>query len=345
MTIKVAINGFGRIGRNILRALYESHYREYIQVVAINDLGEPDIYGHLFSYDTVHGTFKGSVHVTEKTLVINNDHISTFSEKDPACLPWKELEIDIVYECTGHFASKEKASAHIKAGAKKVIISAPAEGVDATIVFGVNDDTLRPEHTIISNASCTTNCLAPIVKPIHDAIGIKQGMMTTIHAITNDQVITDTYHKDVRRARSATQSMIPTKTGAAAAIGLVIPELSGKLDGIAVRVPTANVSLVDLTLTVARRTSVGEINEIMMRAEHKDPYGILKTNELPLVSIDFNHDSASSIFDLTQTHVIENLVKVLAWYDNEWGFSHRMLDNTLQLMNAAESVDQTFSAA
>ncbi|MGA2655012.1 MAG: type I glyceraldehyde-3-phosphate dehydrogenase [Gammaproteobacteria bacterium] len=335
MPIKVAINGYGRIGRNILRALYESDKKNDIQIVAINDLGEASILAHLTQYDTAHGKFKGEVGVDGNDLIVNGDRIHVYAQRDPEQLPWGQLGVDVVLECTGIFTAKDKAQKHINAGAKKVIISAPASGhVDATIVFGVNDKTLKASDTIISNASCTTNCLAPLVKPLHEKLGILEGLMTTIHAYTNDQVLTDVYHTDVRRARSATQSMIPTKTGAAAAIGLVIPELSGKLDGFAMRVPTINVSVVDLTFTSARETSVDEVNDILLNASKGDLKNILTYNTLPLVSVDFNNNPASSIFDATQTKVIGNLVKVLSWYDNEWGFSNRMLDTTIALMNA-----------
>lgn len=335
MPIKVAINGYGRIGRNILRALYESDKKNDIKIVAINDLGDADILAHLTQYDTAHGKFKGEVSIEGNDLIINGDKIRVYAQRDPEQLPWGELGVDVVLECTGIFTTKDKAQKHINAGAKKVIISAPASSpVDATIVFGVNDKTLKASDTIISNASCTTNCLAPLVKPLQEKIGILQGLMTTIHAYTNDQVLTDVYHVDVRRARSATHSMIPTKTGAAAAIGLVLPELAGKLDGFAMRVPTINVSVVDLTFTAARETSVDEVNDILLTASKGELKGILTYNTLPLVSIDFNHNPASSVFDATQTKVIGNLVKVLSWYDNEWGFSNRMLDTTLALMRA-----------
>jgi len=336
MKIKVAINGYGRIGRNILRALYENDYRKNIEIVAINDLGDVEINAHLTRYDTVHGKFAGKVDVVSDSMMVNGDSIRVFSERDPERLPWSSLDVDVVLECTGIFASREKASAHITAGAKKVIISAPAgKDVDATIVYGVNHDTLTADSTIISNASCTTNCLAPLVKPLHESIGIVEGLMTTIHAYTNDQKLTDVYHKDVRRARSATQSMIPTKTGAAAAVGLVLPELAGKLDGFAIRVPTINVSIVDLTFQASREVDVDEVNHVIKVASEGDLKGVLEVNEAPLVSIDFNHNSASSVFDAALTKVIGRTVKVLAWYDNEWGFSNRMLDTTLALMKAS----------
>lgn len=336
MAIKVAINGYGRIGRNVVRALYESNRTNEIEIVAINDLGDADTNAHLTQYDTAHGKFPGDVSVEGQYLVINGDKIKVLAERDPAKLPWAELGVEVVHECTGFFANKAKASAHLEAGAKKVIISAPGgSDVDATIVYGVNHDTLKSTDTVISNASCTTNCLAPLVKPLKDSIGIEQGLMTTIHAYTNDQVLTDVYHSDLRRARSATSSMIPTKTGAAAAVGLVLPDMAGKLDGFAIRVPTINVSVVDLSFQASRKTSVEEINDILTAASEGSLKGILNINEKPLVSIDFNHDPASSSYDKTLTKVINgNFVKVLSWYDNEWGFSNRMLDTTVALMNA-----------
>ncbi|MBA1148802.1 type I glyceraldehyde-3-phosphate dehydrogenase [Ectothiorhodospiraceae bacterium WFHF3C12] len=335
MAIKAAINGYGRIGRNVLRALYESGRTDEIQIVAINDLGDAQTNAHLTRFDTAHGRFPGSVSVEGDDLMVNGDRIKVLAERDPSRLPWGELGVDVVLECTGLFTSKEKASAHLQGGAKKVIISAPGGGdVDATIVYGVNDDTLKPDHTVISNASCTTNCLAPLVKPLHEKLGLVQGLMTTIHAYTNDQVLSDVYHKDLRRARSATMSQIPTKTGAAAAVGLVMPELNGKLDGFAMRVPTINVSIVDLTFTAGRETSVEEVNKIVKEASEGELKGILAYNDEPLVSIDFNHDPASSTYDESLTRVGGNLVKVCAWYDNEWGFSNRMLDTTVALMNA-----------
>jgi len=336
MPIKVAINGYGRIGRNIVRALYESGRTNEIQIVAINDLGDSNTNAHLTQYDSVHGKFPFEVTVDGDFIVINGDRIKVFSERDPSKLPWADLGIDVVHECTGFFTSKAKASAHITAGAKKVIISAPGgDDVDGTIVFGVNHNTLKASDTVISNASCTTNCLAPIVKPLNDAIGIVSGLMTTIHSYTNDQVLTDVYHSDLRRARSATQSMIPTKTGAAAAVGLVLPELAGKLDGFAMRVPTINVSVVDLTFQAARDTSKAEIDEILTAASKGALKGILDINERPLVSIDFNHNPASSIYEEPLTKVLGGrLVKVLSWYDNEWGFSNRMLDTTIAFVNA-----------
>ncbi len=331
MTIRVAINGFGRIGRNILRALYESGKRQQIQIVAINDLSDAATNAHLLKYDSVHGIFAGDIELEDQALRVNNDLIRICAERDPSQLPWAELDIDVVYECTGLFTQRSKAAAHLEAGARKVIISAPASDADATIVYGINHQSLSPDHQIISNASCTTNCLAPIAQPLHNALGIEQGLMTTIHAYTNDQHLTDVAHSDLYRARSATQSMIPTKTGAAAAVGLVLPELAGKLDGMAVRVPTANVSLVDLSFVANRNSSVEEVNQIIADAANGPLRGILTVNNLPLVSIDFNHNPASSIFDSNQTRVNDRLVKVMAWYDNEWGFSNRMLDTTLVL--------------
>ena len=336
MTIRVAINGYGRIGRNILRAHYEGGGKHDIRIVAINDLGDAKINAHLTKYDTVHGKFSGSVSVDGEFLVVNGDKIKVCAQRNPAELPWKDLGADVVLECTGLFTSKAKAGAHLSAGAKKVIISAPGEkDVDATVVYGVNHHTLKAAHTVISNASCTTNCLAPMVKALNDRIGVVNGLMTTIHAYTNDQVLTDVYHTDLRRARSATMSMIPTKTGAAAAVGLVLPELNGKLDGFAIRVPTINVSLVDLAFLAKRATTVEEVNNAVKQASESDLKGILEYNKDPLVSVDFNHNPASSVFDSTLTKVSEGrLVKVCSWYDNEWGFSSRMLDVTVALMNA-----------
>ncbi len=336
MTIKAGINGYGRIGRNILRALYESGRTDEIQIVAINDLGDAETNAHLTRYDSAHGKFPGTVEVDGDYMIVNGDRIRVFAERDPAKLPWGELGVDVVHESTGLFTSKEKAGAHLQGGAKKVIISAPGgSDVDATVVYGVNHDVLKASHTVISNASCTTNCLAPLVKVLHDSIGMESGTMTTIHAYTNDQVLTDVFHKDLRRARSATMSMIPTKTGAAAAVGLVLPELDGKLDGYAVRVPTINVSMVDLSFMASRDTSHEEINKLMKAASEGPLNGVLAYNDLPLVSIDFNHDPASSTYDASLTKVIDGkLVKVVAWYDNEWGFSNRMLDTTLALMKA-----------
>ncbi len=335
MAIKIAINGYGRIGRNVLRAVYEGKRNKDIQIVAINDLGNAETNAHLTQYDTVHGKFPGTVTVEGDYMIVNGDKIRVCSERDPSKLPWGELGVDVVHECTGIFTTKEKASLHLKAGAKKVIISAPATEVDATIVYGVNHLTLKSAHTVISNGSCTTNCLAPMVAPLHKKIGLVHGIMTTIHSYTNDQVLTDVYHSDLRRARSATMSQIPAKTGAAAAIGLVLPELAGKLDGFAVRVPTINVSLVDLTFVAARETSKDEIDAIMKEAANGELKGVLNYNDKQLVSVDFNHDPASSTYDSTLTKVVDGkLVKVLAWYDNEWGFSNRMLDTTVALMSA-----------
>ena len=336
MTTNIAINGYGRIGRNILRAHYEGGKKHDIRIVAINDLGNAETNAHLTRYDTAHGRFNCKVEVDGESMVVNGDRIKVLAMRNPAELPWGTLGVDVVLECTGLFTSKEKASAHIKGGARKVIISAPgAKDVDATIVYGVNHKSLKAGHTVISNASCTTNCLAPMVKALHDGIGVVQGLMTTVHAYTNDQVLTDVYHEDLRRARAATMSMIPTKTGAAAAVGLVLPELNGKLDGFAVRVPTINVSLVDLTFTAARPTTVDEVNAVMKAAAEGEMKGVLEYTTAPLVSVDFNHNPASSIFDASLTKVTGGtLVKALAWYDNEWGFSNRMLDVTVALMNA-----------
>jgi len=336
VAVKIAINGFGRIGRNILRAIFESNLQHQFDVVAINDLGSVETNAHLLQYDTVHGRFSLEVGVDGDSMVVGEDRFKVFAERDPAKLPWKELGVDVVMECTGHFRSKEAASAHVAAGAKKVIISAPAKGdVDATIVFGVNDHTLTASDTIISNASCTTNCLAPLAKALNDTVGIESGLMTTVHAYTNGQALTDTYHSDLRRARSATMSMIPTTTGAAVAVGLVLPELAGKLDGFAMRVPTINVSIVDLTFTAKRDTTVEEVNALMESAADGK---IFAFTEKPLVSIDFNHTSTSSNFDAGLTRVMGgNLVKVCSWYDNEWGFSCRMLDTALALMQANAS--------
>jgi glyceraldehyde 3-phosphate dehydrogenase len=328
MTIKVAINGFGRIGRMVLRSHYESGKKHGLQFVAINDLGDAATNAHLLKYDTAHGKFPGTVRVDGENLVVNNDKIRVVAERDPAKLPWKQLGVDVVMECTGLFTSKAKASAHIQAGARKVIISAPGEkDVDRTVVFGVNHTALKESDAVISNASCTTNCLAPLVKALDDRIGVVSGLMTTIHSYTNDQVLTDVYHKDLRRARSATHNQIPTKTGAAAAVGLVLPHLNGKLDGFSIRVPTINVSLVDLTFVAKKKTSVEEVNAAVKQAAEGDLKGILEYSTEPLVSSDFNHNPASSIFDATITKVSDGtLVKVYSWYDNEWGFSNRMLD-------------------
>ena len=341
--INVAINGFGRIGRNILRALYERpDIASRLRVVAINDLGTPEINAHLLQFDTTHGRFGATVAVEDGALNINGDRIAVFAERNPEDLPWGDLKIDVVFECTGIFTSRDKASAHLRAGARKVLISAPSGDADATVVYGVNQDVLTDDAVIVSNASCTTNCLAPIVAPLHKTVGVENGLMTTVHAYTNDQNLSDVYHSDLYRARSATHSMIPTKTGAAAAIGLVLPELKGRLDGLAVRVPTINVSLVDLTFTASRDTTVEEVNDILAAAAKADPYGVLACNTQPLVSADFNHNAYSSNFDANHTRVSGRLVKVLSWYDNEWGFSNRMLDTGCLM--AAASVDVSNAA-
>nr|WP_313037493.1 type I glyceraldehyde-3-phosphate dehydrogenase [Achromobacter ruhlandii] len=335
MTIRVAINGYGRIGRNILRAHYEGGKKHDIEIVAINDLGDPKTNAHLTRYDTAHGKFPGTVDVDGEYMVVNGDKIRVLANRNPAELPWGELKVDVVLECTGFFTTKEKAGAHIKGGAKKVIISAPGgKDVDATVVYGVNHGVLKSTDTVISNASCTTNCLAPLVKPLNDKLGLENGLMTTVHAYTNDQVLTDVYHEDLRRARSATMSMIPTKTGAAAAVGLVLPELNGKLDGYAIRVPTINVSIVDLSFVAKRDTTVEEVNSILKAASEGELKGILDYNTEPLVSVDYNHNPASSTVDASLTKVSGRLVKVSSWYDNEWGFSNRMLDTTVALMSA-----------
>lgn len=330
MTIRIAINGYGRIGRNILRALYENYSNHALQIVAINDLGDPTILAHLTQFDSVHGRFQHQVDHDEEALYIKGDRIITLAEKNPADLPWQDLDVDVVFECTGLFTTREQAASHLQAGARKVLISAPGKNVDATVVFGVNHQSLNAQHKIISNASCTTNCLAPIAMALHQSVGIESGLMTTVHAYTNDQRLADVYHTDLRRARAAALSMIPTQTGAAAAVGLVIPELMGKFDGLAVRVPTANVSLVDLTFIASRDTSVDDINNLIKQASQTPQLNsVLHINEAPLVSIDFNHNSYSSCFDATQTRVNGRLVKVMAWYDNEWGFCNRMLDTCL----------------
>lgn len=334
MNIRVAINGYGRIGRMILRALYESRRTDEIDIVAINDLGDSRINAHLTEFDSVHGHFGYKVDATRNCMLIEDDNITIISEPDLDALPWAELDIDIVFECTGRFTDREAAGKHISQGAKKVIISAPAKDVDATIVYGVNHHKLTQEHQLISNASCTTNCLAPMAKVLNDTIGIQEGIMTTIHAYTNDQHLSDTYHSDLHRARAAALSMIPTKTGAAQAVGLVLPELAGKLTGLAVRVPTPNVSLVDLSFVAERPTNEEEINQLIKDAAQGSLRGVIEYNELPLVSVDFNHHPASCIFDSTQTHAIGSMVKVFAWYDNEWGFSNRMLDTAIALFNA-----------
>src|SRR5579862_1983973 len=332
MAIKVGINGYGRIGRNVLRALYEGKRTGELQIVALNDLGDPKTNAHLTRYDTAHGKFPGEVQVDGDSMVVNGNRVRVLAERDPSKLPWGELGVEVVLECTGLFTSKAKASAHLKGGAKKVVISAPGgDDVDATIVYGVNHQILKSSFTVISNASCTTNCLAPVAQVLNGKVGLAAGIMTTIHAYTNDQVLTDVYHSDLRRARSATMSQIPTKTGAAAAVGLVLPELKGKLDGFAVRVPTINVSLVDLTFSAKRATSVEEVNKILKDAAATDAWkGILAYNDAPLVSVDFNHDPHSSVFDSTLTKVVDgNVVKVCSWYDNEWGFSNRMIDSVV----------------
>ena len=336
MTIKLGINGYGRIGRNMLRALYEGDKGSELEIVAVNDLGDAETNAHLTRHDTAHGRFPGTVDVDGDHMIVNGDRIRVLAERDPAKLPWGELGVDIVLESTGFFRTREAAGKHIAGGAKKVIISAPGGAdVDATVVYGVNHDILKKEHEVISNASCTTNCLAPLVKPLHEKIGVKHGIMTTIHAYTNDQVLTDVFHKDLRRARSATMSQIPTKTGAAAAVGLVLPELDGRLDGFSMRVPTINVSAVDLSFVAQRETSIDEINDVMREASEGGLKGVLAYNDAPLVSIDFNHDPASSTYDASLTKVMEGtLVKVVAWYDNEWGFSNRMLDTAIVLHNA-----------
>jgi len=331
MPIKVGINGYGRIGRNVLRALYEANRQKEIQIVALNDLGDAQTNAHLTRYDTVHGKFQGDIEVQGDAMIVNGDRIKVLAERDPAKLPWGQLGVDYVFESTGLFTSKAKAGLHINGGAKRVVISAPGEkDVDATIVYGVNHNTLKASHTVISNASCTTNCLAPLAKVLHEKIGIASGIMTTIHSYTNDQVLTDVFHKDLRRARSAVENMIPTKTGAAAAVGLVLPHLNGKLDGYSIRVPTINVSIVDFTFVAKRPTNVDEVNKAVKAGCDGDLKGILEYNTEPLVSSDFNHNPASSIFDSTLTRVSPDgtLVKVSSWYDNEWGFSNRMLDVT-----------------
>jgi glyceraldehyde 3-phosphate dehydrogenase len=331
MTTRIGINGYGRIGRNVLRALYESRRAEEIRIVAINDLGDAKTNAHLTRFDTVHGRFDASVGVEDNVMIVDGDRIRVLAQRDPAQLPWRELDVDLVLECTGLFTSKAKASAHLTGGARKVLISAPGgSDVDATIVYGVNHEMLRSSQTVISNASCTTNCLAPLAKVVNEGVGLVAGVMTTVHSYTNDQVLTDVYHEDLRRARSATHSMIPTKTGAAASLGLVLPELKGKLDGFAIRVPTINVSLVDLTFTAKRSTTVEEINALMRRAAEGSLRGVLSYTDAPLVSVDYNHDAHSAIYDATMTKVIGGtLIKVCAWYDNEWGFSNRMLDTAI----------------
>ena len=330
MTVRVAINGFGRIGRNIVRAVYESG-RKDIDVVAVNDLGPVETNAHLLRYDSVHGRFPSEVKVDGDTISVGDESFKVFAERDPSKLPWGDLGIDIVMECTGIFTSKEKASAHLQAGAKRVLVSAPSDGADLTVVYGVNHDKLSKEHMVVSNASCTTNCLAPVAKVVNDAFGIEKGFMTTIHAYTGDQPTLDTMHKDLYRARAAAMSMIPTSTGAARAVGLVLPELKGKLDGVSIRVPTPNVSVIDLKFVAKRTVTVDEVNAALVAAADSGPLkGILAYTKEPLVSIDMNHNPASSTFALDQTKVIEgNLVRVMSWYDNEWGFSNRMNDTAV----------------
>ncbi len=336
---KIAINGFGRIGRNVLRALYENEGHDQLKVVAINDLGEAAINAHLLKYDTAHGEFGFDVKVQDNSLLVDGDEIKVYAERNPADLPWASLGVDLVLECTGLFRSREKAGLHLEAGARKVLVSAPGENLDATIVYGVNDETLKASDVFVSNASCTTNCLAPIAQALHADLGIEKGLANTVHAYTNDQRLNDVYHTDLRRARAAAHSMIPSKTGAAAAIGLVVPELAGKLDGLSVRVPTLNVSLLDLTVNVGRETSVEEVNQILTNAASGSKGGVFQVNTLPLVSTDFNHNPASSIADVTQTRVAGDMVKILAWYDNEWGFSNRMLDTSLAMLELGTEVE------
>ena len=331
MSVRIAINGYGRIGRNILRALFESGRQEEFEIVAINDLGDTTVSAHLTEYDSVHGRFQWPVRAENDYLIVGEHRIPMLSMPDPSTLPWRDLNVDIVLECTGKMTDRAKAQLHLDQGAKKVLISAPGKEMDATIVYGVNHELLQPEHRIVSNASCTTNCLAPLAKALNDSVGIEEGLMTTIHAYTNDQHLTDVYHQDLYRARAAALSMIPTKTGAAKAVGLVLPELDSKLSGLAVRVPTANVSLVDLTFTASRETSRDEINQIMQAASEGALHDIIEFNQTPLVSIDFNHHSASCVFDSLQTHVLGRMVKVFAWYDNEWAFSNRMLDTAARM--------------
>ena len=331
MAVRVAINGFGRIGRNVLRAIYESG-RKDIEVVGINDLGPVETNAHLLRFDSVHGRFPHEVKVEGDSIVIGSNKIKVTAERDPSKLPWKELGVDIAMECTGIFTAKEKASAHLTAGAKRVLVSAPADGADLTVVYGVNHDKLTKDHLVVSNASCTTNCLAPVAKVLNDAVGIQHGFMTTIHAYTGDQPTLDTMHKDLYRGRAAAMSMIPTSTGAAKAIGLVLPELKGKLDGVAIRVPTPNVSVVDLKIVAKKETTAKDINEAMKRAASQELKGILGTTDQPNVSIDFNHDPHSSTFHLDQTKVMNGtLLRVLSWYDNEWGFSNRMGDTAVAM--------------
>lgn len=345
MTLNIAINGFGRIGRNVVRAIFESNRTQEFNIVAINDPGKAEVHAHLLQFDTAHGRFQSQVQLQDKQLTIDDQSINLISEQDPRQLPWAELGVDLVLECSGRFTTRKAAQAHLDAGAKKVLISAPATDVDKTIVFGVNHETLTATDQIISNASCTTNCLAPMAKVLHEQFGIVSGVMTTIHAFTNDQSLNDVYHEDLRRARSATQSMIPTKTGAAQAVGLVLPSLTGKLDGMAVRVPTLNVSLVDFSFIAEKPVGIDQINGAIRKACYEDSHQIMKYNLSPLVSCDFNHESASCIFDATQTKVVGNLVKVMAWYDNEWGFSNRMLDvaHYLNAIQHGENSDRAYS--
>jgi glyceraldehyde 3-phosphate dehydrogenase len=335
MTINIGINGYGRIGRNILRALYESKHHTDIKIVAINDVGDNSVSAHLTKYDSAHGKFHKVVTADNNFMYVGDDKINITSERDPSKINWGKYNVDVVYECTGKFNSKEATEIHLKNGAKKVIISAPGKNVDATIVYGVNEKILSKDHNIISNASCTTNCIAPVIQILNNTVGVEHGLITTIHSFTNDQRLTDANHSDIRRARAATLSMIPTKTGAAKNVGLVIPELEGKLDGLAVRIPTVNVSVVDLVVRTKKNTSIEEINEILLDASKNEMKNIIAYNDIPLVSTDFNHNPASSIYDANLTKVMDDkLLKVYVWYDNEWGFSNRMLDVTLALMNA-----------
>jgi len=335
MTINIGINGYGRIGRNILRALYESKHHTDIKIVAINDVGDNSVSAHLTKYDSAHGKFHKEVTADNNFMYVGDDKINITSERDPSKINWGKYNVDVVYECTGKFNSKEATEIHLKNGAKKVIISAPGKNVDATIVYGVNEKILSKDHNIISNASCTTNCIAPVIQILNNTVGVEHGLITTIHSFTNDQRLTDANHSDIRRARAATLSMIPTKTGAAKNVGLVIPELEGKLDGLAVRIPTVNVSVVDLVVRTKKNTSINEVNEILLDASKNEMKNIIAYNDIPLVSTDFNHNPASSIYDANLTKVMdEKLLKVYVWYDNEWGFSNRMLDVTLALMNA-----------
>ena len=331
MAVRVAINGFGRIGRLVLRAILESG-RKDIQVVGINDLGPIDTNAHLFAHDSVHGPFPGKVRTTKTGMNVGRGNMVVTAERDPAKLPWAKLKVDVALECTGIFTSRDAAGMHLEAGAKRVLVSAPASGADLTVVYGVNHKKLRKSHKVVSNASCTTNCLAPVAQVINKAVGLEHGFMTTIHAYTGDQPVLDTLHKDLRRARSAGMSMIPTSTGAARAVGLVLPELDGKLDGTAIRVPTPNVSMIDLTFRAGRKTTVDDVNNAIVKAATGPLKGVLGTSDGPMVSIDFNHNPYSSIFDLTQTQVIDGrFVRVLSWYDNEWGFSNRMSDTAVAL--------------